>query len=184
MKLDPWFAGTINEDSRRTDLLVRLIFYSSAIFIFVSNARPLLFHLDSYYYFTIARNLSDGAGFTFDGLSTTTGFHPLWLGILTLVHLVITGIKEFQIAVYVLSAILFVSGHLLLTEVATKAGISLNAFILASAFAFLAILNIFSFGLENTLLFFLLSLFLWIHCRDWQNRLVYSAANIVVLLLI
>lgn len=33
---------------------------------------------DAYYYFTIARNLAAGAGPTFDGLSPTNGFHPLY----------------------------------------------------------------------------------------------------------
>jgi hypothetical protein len=33
---------------------------------------------DAYYYFTIARNLARGLGPTFDGLSPTNGFHPLW----------------------------------------------------------------------------------------------------------
>ena len=33
---------------------------------------------DAYYYFTIAHNLAAGAGPTFDGLSPTNGFHPLY----------------------------------------------------------------------------------------------------------
>lgn len=33
---------------------------------------------DAYYYFTIARNLANGLGPTFDGLAPTNGFHPLW----------------------------------------------------------------------------------------------------------
>lgn len=33
---------------------------------------------DAFYYFTIARNLADGLGPTFDGLAPTNGFHPLW----------------------------------------------------------------------------------------------------------
>ena len=33
---------------------------------------------DAYYYFTIARNIGQGLGPTFDGLSITNGFHPLW----------------------------------------------------------------------------------------------------------
>lgn len=34
---------------------------------------------DAYYYFTIARNIIDGFGPTFDRLAPTNGFHPLWL---------------------------------------------------------------------------------------------------------
>ena len=34
---------------------------------------------DSFYYFTIARNLAKGWGSTFDRLHPTNGYHPLWL---------------------------------------------------------------------------------------------------------
>jgi len=34
---------------------------------------------DAYYYFTIARNIAHGLGPTFDTLTPTNGFHPLWL---------------------------------------------------------------------------------------------------------
>lgn len=34
---------------------------------------------DSFYYFTIARNAASGLGLTFDGLTPTNGFHPLWM---------------------------------------------------------------------------------------------------------
>ncbi|HVZ38384.1 MAG TPA: hypothetical protein VHI13_03835 [Candidatus Kapabacteria bacterium] len=38
---------------------------------------------DAFYYFTIARNVAAGHGTTFDGLSLTNGFHPLWLALIT-----------------------------------------------------------------------------------------------------
>ncbi len=38
---------------------------------------------DSFYYLTIARNLANGSGFTFDGLLPTNGFHPLYVLLLT-----------------------------------------------------------------------------------------------------
>lgn len=34
---------------------------------------------DAYYYFVTARHIAGGAGPTFDGLSMTNGFHPLWM---------------------------------------------------------------------------------------------------------
>lgn len=34
---------------------------------------------DAFYYLHIARNVSQGAGSTFDGISNTNGYHPLWL---------------------------------------------------------------------------------------------------------
>lgn len=34
---------------------------------------------DAFYYFQVARNVSEGSGFTFDGINYTNGFHPLWM---------------------------------------------------------------------------------------------------------
>lgn len=38
---------------------------------------------DAFYYFRIAQHLAAGDGVTFDGLSQTNGFHPLWLAAIT-----------------------------------------------------------------------------------------------------
>jgi hypothetical protein len=38
---------------------------------------------DAFYYFQIARHLAQGDGVTFDGLTATNGFHPLWLVLIT-----------------------------------------------------------------------------------------------------
>jgi len=34
---------------------------------------------DAFYYFKTAQNISEGKGITFDGISPTNGFHPLWM---------------------------------------------------------------------------------------------------------
>lgn len=34
---------------------------------------------DAFYYFVTARNIAEGRGITFDGISLTNGFHPLWM---------------------------------------------------------------------------------------------------------
>jgi len=34
---------------------------------------------DAFYYFAIARNIVEGNGMTFDGISATNGWHPLWM---------------------------------------------------------------------------------------------------------
>jgi hypothetical protein len=44
-----------------------------------AHAAAVTFYDDAFYYFQIARNVARGAGFTFDGLHATNGFHPLWL---------------------------------------------------------------------------------------------------------
>lgn len=38
-----------------------------------------LFQDDAFFYFSIARNIVDGKGSTFDGLHATNGYHPLWM---------------------------------------------------------------------------------------------------------
>jgi len=38
---------------------------------------------DGFYYFVIARNIASGLGVTFDGVTPTNGFHPLWMVLLT-----------------------------------------------------------------------------------------------------
>lgn len=38
---------------------------------------------DSFYYLTIARNVAEGRGVTFDGTVSTNGFHPLWAACLS-----------------------------------------------------------------------------------------------------
>ncbi len=43
---------------------------------------PSLFVDDAYYYFGIARHIVAGDGSTFDGISHTNGYHPLWLVVL------------------------------------------------------------------------------------------------------
>jgi hypothetical protein len=46
-----------------------------------------LFEDDWFYYIGIARNLADGNGPTFDGVVSTTGFHPLWTWLLAPIDL-------------------------------------------------------------------------------------------------
>jgi hypothetical protein len=41
-----------------------------------------IFEDDAYFYFQIARNILDLHQSTFDGISTTNGYHPLWMAIL------------------------------------------------------------------------------------------------------
>lgn len=54
--------------------------------------RPIEFLLinilpdDAFYYFEIARNIAAGVGSTFDGLTATNGYHPLWMLILVPIY--------------------------------------------------------------------------------------------------
>lgn len=60
---------------------------------------------DAFYYFTIARNISEGYGITFDRLAPTNGFHPLWLALITPVFSLLEGDKPIH-AVLLLSSLM------------------------------------------------------------------------------
>jgi hypothetical protein len=72
------------------------IYYVSLALVFLVGAwiilQPLLGLLtlvsdDAFYYQVIARNIAQGKGVTFDGISLTNGFHPVYLGILIPLHI-------------------------------------------------------------------------------------------------
>ncbi len=71
--------------------------------------RELVAHVtpdDAFYYFTIARNITDGRGVTFDGAVATNGFHPLWMAIVTICYaLPSPGIDPMRLALAVSGAI-------------------------------------------------------------------------------
>ena len=61
-----------------------LVIITLAIHIFVSiapaNSLVNWFTIDdAYYYFKEAQHVSEGLGFTFDGINSASGFHPLWM---------------------------------------------------------------------------------------------------------
>ena len=149
------------------------------------NYQSLNFHPDAYYYFGIARNLADGAAFTFDGESVTTGFHPLWQFLTTGVYFVSRDLASFHVAILAISSLLFMAGYLLLAQVAVRNGISPGAFALVSIPIFALNVSLFQkSGLENSLLFFLLSLFLWTQYQGWRNNGLTLVATALVLSLI
>lgn len=65
-----------------TIAIAGVVTYTAAIVVLLLANRVAVTADDGYYYFTIARNLAAGRGFTFDGVSATTGFQPLWLFVL------------------------------------------------------------------------------------------------------
>ena len=71
--------------------------------------RGLVAHVtpdDAFYYFAIARNITDGRGVSFDGEVTTNGFHPLWMAIVTICYaLPSPGIDPMRLALAVSAAI-------------------------------------------------------------------------------
>jgi len=69
---------------------------------------------DGYYYLGIARNLSNGQGFTFDGINRTNGFHPLWQMLLVPLFWIFSGNSAAAAAAVVIQSIFFTAcGYLL-----------------------------------------------------------------------
>ena len=72
--------------SYKLEIFFVLLSLLPALYIALSNANTILDWYssdDGFYYFQVARNLAGGAGFTFDGLNPSNGFHPLWLFVIT-----------------------------------------------------------------------------------------------------
>jgi hypothetical protein len=85
-------------------------------------ARPEFFVDDAYYYFQIAHNIAVGNGSTWDGLSSTNGYHPLWLLVLVPVFFVVRGKVPGMIAAKVVSALLWFAALLELHRIAKLMG--------------------------------------------------------------
>src|SRR6266850_4031428 len=62
----------------RTALLVAVL----ALFVLPAQLAPHNFPTDdSLFYLQVARNVAAGRGSTFNGVTQTNGYHPLWLGV-------------------------------------------------------------------------------------------------------
>jgi hypothetical protein len=70
---------------------------------------------DAYYYLVIARNLAAGHGPTFDGVDPTTGYQPLWQGILAAFALVVPDRAMLPVALLV-GGLLALVGYLVLAR--------------------------------------------------------------------
>ena len=74
------------KNTKKIHLLVLAVFLVLNLIphVYVSLAKPgvlLNWYLtdDAFYYFKTAQNITEGHGITFDGISPTNGFHPLWM---------------------------------------------------------------------------------------------------------
>ncbi len=147
--------------------------------------RKILFSPDAYYYYAIAQNYVRGNGLTFDGISNTTGFHPLWLFFCILISNISKNLSDFHTNILILLVTLFIAGHYLLLKVAIKKGISTAVFIFSSLLIYFLNIGVFlELGVENTLLFFTVSLFIWVKYKNNYSDLKKSILISLSLLLI
>lgn len=98
---------------------------------------------DAYYYFTIASNTASGHGSTFDGISLTNGYHPLWLWILVPVFRLFGDSLWLPVRMAVSISVLLdlVSGFILYRMLATRGMVREG--VIAASFWFLAPFTVF-----------------------------------------
>ncbi len=103
---------------------------------------------DAYYYFTIARNIGQGLGPTFDGLAMTNGFHPLWQAILVPVFRLFQGDLwvPVRLALSLTAALDLLSGWLIFRIVRRAGG---HGVALAAAIAWFVLPQTFLLGLRG-----------------------------------
>ncbi|MES2640934.1 MAG: hypothetical protein V4850_15700 [Myxococcota bacterium] len=105
---------------------------------------------DALFYLVLARRLVAGEGFTFDGVSPTTGFHPAWLAIVT--ALVPTGDPVAGLrGLLLLHGLVTLVSVLLLDRVARKAGASSGWSALGAAAAGAWGASAYGLGMETAL---------------------------------
>jgi hypothetical protein len=84
---------------------------------------------DSYYYLEIGQRVSRGEGATFDGLHVTTGFHPLWLVVVVMIAVVLSGAALVKCSLLV--ALVMYAGALLIIHRLLRPVVGRNIALLA-----------------------------------------------------
>jgi hypothetical protein len=67
---------------------------------------------DAYYYLNVARNLTHGAGSSFDGINPTNGYHPLWMLCLLPVYWLCGNSPEWALRMTLVTQVLILAGIL------------------------------------------------------------------------
>ncbi len=77
-------VDNIFEKIQYLPLIPGTILFFTTIYLYSVDKIFFLRYLvdDAFYYFIIAENVLRGQFFTFDGITTTNGFHPLWVFII------------------------------------------------------------------------------------------------------
>ena len=97
---------------------------AAAVLAFLLTAPPdrLVDYLsdDAFYYLRVASHLAAGNGPTFDGITRTTGFHPLYALVLASADTVVSGAHARLVAALAVNALAFAAAALLLAAAAGK----------------------------------------------------------------
>src|SRR6201992_2723619 len=111
----PVVHGVGSTQEQRLSFLLSVLFFAGLCRLlwqpFLAHTSWLiLLQDDCFYYLQVARNIASGHGSTFNGLTLTNGYQPLWLWILAGVCLVTTR---------PLFLLVFIAGTILSSSVAT-----------------------------------------------------------------
>lgn len=138
---------------------------------------------DGFFYYKVAQNIVNGRGVTFDGVTPTNGFHPLWMLVCVLVFAVFRGSLLLPLRVIVILFGLMQTGSaLLLYDILGKRIGRWTAFFLAISFFFAWIIyqNTFSGGLESALSC-LMTIWLWYLAVKYKNQKALTPRRLVML---
>ncbi|HMS32701.1 MAG TPA: hypothetical protein PKC91_01310 [Ignavibacteria bacterium] len=147
-------------------LIIYFVFYSSIEFLlnFADD--------DSFFYIKTAYNFSDGFGSTFDRVSMTNGYHPLWFLILSAYFYILNFISVFSPELYFRYTVILI----LLVNIITLYFISLyfrnvsgqNSYKQTILFLplFLTFVAIRDFGMETHLLCFLIAGYIYVKSAE------------------
>ena len=114
---------------------------------------------DGYYYLEIARRIGIGEGSTFDGITATNGYHPLWVMCLLPLAQLMTASREAGLRMAILLGVGLIGGAFLLLNILSGIRNSTRRWL----FLFLPMSMLLvssNYGMESPLVLFLLALWL------------------------
>jgi hypothetical protein len=121
---------------------------------------------DAFYYFKTAQNITEGHGITFDGLGRDSGFHPLWMVIITPIFALARYDRLLPLRLVVaLSALLSAAASILLYRLAKRFLNPYAAAFVALFWAFYPFIHIrvTEMGMESAIsAFFIILLIYWL----------------------
>jgi hypothetical protein len=134
---------------------------------------------DAFYYFHIARHIAAGEGSTFDGVTETNGYHPLWMITIVPIFSVLSQGGTFDVApihaVLLVASLLATMTALLLRMIFRRIGLSegVSAVLLLIFFTNPFVVYAYLNGLETALVLFLLTS-LALCAQLYQDRRTYT----------
>ncbi|KPK53757.1 MAG: hypothetical protein AMJ63_05415 [Myxococcales bacterium SG8_38_1] len=132
---------------------------------------------DAYYYLQVAYNIAHGAGSTFDGITKTNGYQPLWMAIVVAIEFVFRFDKTFFVTAVVLVSYAVAGASVLYTRFRFERMLAIALSLgLLSSYALYS--GVWRWGMETVLLAPVLPWFVLIsmkedqRTRDWLTGLL------------